>query len=203
VAKRRGPGKAPKGQKKLANQRAKAAAAKAAEEAAQAASESTPTSRAPSASMPQASPSQGIGATMPGYSATAGSQQSQQVSQQAQMPGLFGSGASFDFNFARPSSAQLGMSYGESAEVPREQYTRIFDLPPGLGGYSQPAPYISMTSRMGGGRWARGGPASGGRLQEEGQEFETGSSSSPSSLAGQYYPPPPPPPPPGHGSPGR
>ncbi|KAI0696006.1 hypothetical protein BC835DRAFT_1344137 [Cytidiella melzeri] len=166
---RRGPGKAPKGQRS-ANRKAKAVAA-------QAASESSHTSRAPSVTASQEMHRRGSREAVSSYSMSSPPQASQQTHlPPPHAPPSFGSGseASFDFNYARPHSTQFQLGYPEPTDP------RIFDMTADLSGYSQHAPYMLMPARMASaGHWSSGqAPPPSTTLRESGNEFE-GSPSAP------------------------
>ncbi len=159
-ARRRGPGKAPKGQKKLARERTQATAG--------------PSGVAQgSLSPPTRGRSRGRRSAQRVASSSTQSHLSQQQPPEGQPPPSFGSGdSSYDFNFEQTSTPPEPMTNPTSAE----QYRRIFNLPPGFSDYQpqQSTSYTSLPSRMASGPssgmpWASASPssASTGNVQPE------------------------------------
>ncbi|KAI0771393.1 hypothetical protein BC629DRAFT_1595632 [Irpex lacteus] len=126
-ARRRGPGKAPKGQKKLARERTQATAG--------------PSGVAQgSLSPPTRGRSRGRRSAQRVASSSTQSHLSQQQQPEGQPPPSFGSGdSSYDFNFEQTSTPPEPMTNPTSAE----QYRRIFNLPPGFSDY-QPQQSTSL-----------------------------------------------------------
>ena len=152
-ARRRGPGKAPKGQKKHARARGQGAAD-------------------PSSSTPQELPSQ----ELPPQERSRARRSDPRVSSSSPPPThqqpspSFGSGDNFDFDFERGSSPLSASADPTSAE----QYRRIFELPPGFSDYQHQSSYnTSLTGRMAGGPssgvpWASASPSSSSTTNVQG-----------------------------------